>query len=404
METGNSTAVGCQGGVGKVINPETPACLEGIGFMFNPERNATGTRGFGASRLNPALLREFAPIREQAMPGQPAGETHGTSLLAWIASTRARAGLPQERMLYRTHGAAGKNLLQISKGSQPYENGLIEVTRAKAICAQRGEPLVAEDCFISNGTQDRTQGVLREDFVSQLKSLANDQTADWNAITGANGPIRTWINQLSPNNSPARARGSDISLAQLDFVRGGTHARMVGPRYIYAYEDVPHFAAERGYVLEGEYMAKALFEELEGRPWRPLGQELSVSRSGDVLHITFDREDLVFDVTTLPPLPHFGFGVHDPSGRVSLKSAAIVSGKRRHDTVRLEFSGPAIGADVFWTYAFDGPGSAARRNGDLSGSAAWGNLRDSDQTPSRHFAGETLPNWCVILKEPVPPE
>jgi hypothetical protein len=398
-ETGNSNSIGCQGGEGVVIHATSPDVVRDCGFMFNPGPAASGARGVGPSVLRAEALTGFVPIYEQCLAGRPPGETHGTAMLSWLAWRRRHLARPTELMLYRAHGAAGKNLAQISKDSQPYRNGLLELRRASDIAEAYGKSVICEDCIVSNGTQDRTQGTTREAFRAGLDQLTRDHNQDWIAVTGQTTPVRTWINQLSANNSPARARGSDIPLAQLDFVRENPLGRMVGPRYVFWFDDVVHLSAARGYVWEGEYLAKAILQELDGAPWKALGQEIVVRRDGRAVEILFDRGGLVFDTTTLPMAPNFGFNIHSERIDVGIAEVSIHSRRRRDDTVRLLLSTEPTGASCYFSYAFDGPGSKARATAGCPGAGAWGNLRDSDATPSRYFVGEALPNWCVVLKE-----
>ena len=309
METGNSTSTGCLGGPGEVIHATAPAISRDLGFMFRignmkPASGSSGARGLATAVVRPAELADFAPIHEQVIEGKQVGETHGTALLAWLAWRRAALGEAPELTFYRTHGAAGNNIGQISKGTQPYANGLTELRRAGEIAKGYGKTILCEDCFLSNGHQDRTQGLPGAAFKAALHRLAGDQNADWPAITGQSRPVRIWLNQLCGNLAPARSRGSDIQLAQNEFVRENPLARMVGPRYPFWLGDITHFVAERGYLWEGEYMAKAVHQELSGRPWKALGQDVTTERDGETIVVTFDRGGLTFDTRlVLPPMP-----------------------------------------------------------------------------------------------------
>ncbi|HMN70388.1 MAG TPA: hypothetical protein PKA55_00820 [Rhodoblastus sp.] len=399
-QTGNSTSIGCQSVTGgEVVHRDTPADVLGYGFMFNPGAISSGARGIGAARLRPDTLRDFVPIYEQNFPGKSPGESHGTSMLSWLAWRRAHLALPQELMLYRAHGAAGKSLREISKGTQPYENGLVELRRATEIAAGYGKRVVCEDCIISNGTQERKAGVGRSQFVRELEEIARDHKVDWSQITGQTEDIRTWITQLSANFTPARAIGSEISLAQLDFVRSNKLARMVGPRYPFQYADVSHFVAERGYIWEGEYIAKAIFQEIQGVPWKALGQDILIRRDGRNVFVHFDRGGLTIDKTTLPPAPQLGFAVHEGDAQICIEDVLVFGERQKDDSVRLALEREPEGDDLWLSYSFDGPGSRLRSEAGCPGPAAWGNLRDCDPTPSRYFRGESLPNWCVVMKE-----
>ena len=133
---------------------------------------------------------------------------------------------------------------------------------------------------------------------------------------------------------------------------------------------------------------------LEGGTWEPL-RPVQASRTGDRIRVRFHVPEppLVFDTTLVSDPGNFGFEFLDDSGATpTIRSVQLLD----EDTIEIRLSAtPKSTAAKFVAYAFTGiPGNAA---GPRTG--ARGNLRDSDDSRSRH--GNKLYNWCVHFEIPV---
>lgn len=417
---GNSTSVGSQGtNGGAIITSTPPPVLQYRGVQFNQtgapgtSSNEDGTRGVGTSVLIGATLVDIWPARERVFAGTQLGETHVSGLLAQLCYMDDLEGYQSTLYHGRTHGAAGQTLANVSKGTQPYANGLIEIGRAAAVeLASYASPTRCYWITVRDGHQDRTGGTSRATFLAELNQLVSDYNTDWLPITGQTDPITLAIIQLDVGCQNSALSGSIVQLAQLDFARQNAHGCMSHSRYMLPHDvdsggqgDLDHFAPA-SYITDGEYEAKAYRWQRAYRlgratyPWAALGTWLTAKVTGNVLSIQFFHDQaktipwggLQWNTTfqSIGLAPNYGFGWSDDSGAM-ISAVAITSTTIPNDTVQVSLSGTPT-TNQLWSYAYNGPGSVTH-------SAAWGNLTDNDTTPSRYNAGQTLPNWCVSTSE-----
>lgn len=412
MSNGNSTSVGSEAAAGGFVVDTTcpPECLY-QGLSFPPGVNGSGARGLGTGVVQSASLTDFQPINENVYVGTQLGQTHGTGLLRALAEWQDAASEPTVFRFFRTHGAAGKNLSEVMKGTQPYTNFLTELTAADSI-AQTPYNFAGTKLrmvTIQNGQQDRTEGTPRATFTAELVTLGSDYDTDTKAITGQSENVLIGISQLDAPYQSAAVTGSDISLAQLDYVRANANGRLLVSRYIFKHLDTVHFDVALGYTLEGEYIAKAWRIERAGTPWAALGVYSTITYGGGTSGtIAFFKDaaktipwnGLVIDTTTLPALTNYGLKVHDDNARI-LTGVTVTSINGTNDGLAWTTDG-VLGSNRYLSNAFDGPGSDARDATALPGAAAWCNWRDSDTTYTSPTQGTYLYNWPVIFKDTIP--
>jgi len=412
FSNGNSTSVGSQDAAGGFVVDVTcpPECLY-QGLSFPPGVNGSGARGQGTGIVIAASLDDFQPINENVYVGTQLGQTHGTGALRALAEWQDAASEPTVFRFFRTHGAAGKNLVEVMQGTQPYSNFLTELAAANTLARTpygfAGTKL--RMVTLHNGQQDRTEGTPRATFAANLATLDGQYNASTSPITGQVEAVLLGIAQLDAPYQSAAVLGSDISLAPLDYVRANPNGRLLYPRYIFKHLDLVHFDVALGYTLEGEYLAKAWRIERAGTPWAALGVYSTITydgaTSGTIAFFknaakTIPWDGLVVDTTTLPALTNYGLKVHDDNGR-TLTGVTITSINGTNDGLAWTVDG-VLGTNRYLSNAFDGPGSDARNATALPGAGAWCNWRDSDTTYTSPTQGTYLYNWPVIFKDVIP--
>lgn len=412
FSTGNSTSVGSQAAAGGFLVDATcpPECLY-QGLSFPEGVNGSGARGQGTGVVLSTSLTDFQPINEHVYVGTQLGQTHGTGLLRALAKWQDDAVEQTVHRFFRTHGAAGKRLDEVMKGTQPYTNFLTELTAAHAVAKNPYGFATTKLRLLTihNGHQDRTQGTARATFAASLATLDGDYNTDGKAITGQSENILIGISQLDAPYQMDPVTGSDISLAQLDYVRANANGRLLCPRYLFKHVDLLHFDVALGYTLEGEYIAKAWRIERAGTPWAALGVYSTIAYGGGTSGtIAFFKDaaktipwnGLVIDTTTLPSLAGYGLKVHDDNGR-TITGVSVTSINGTNDGLAWTLDG-ALGTNRYLSNAFDGPGATARDSAGIPGAGAWCNWRDGDTSYSSPTRGTPLYNWPIIFKDTIP--
>lgn len=404
MQTGNSRSVGSQKALTPVVTTTVPPTASLYsGMMFNAASLGAGVRGRGNNVLGADELTDFEAAYEQEYTGTSLGETNGSACLEWLCEKLDDAEEDPVVFLWRTHGAAGKQLIEVSSGTQPYENALLEARYARYLARIYEFPspyIQYHSVTVVNGDQDRTAATPRATFESQLNTLVADYNTDLPAINGQTEDILLLIIQLSGQCSTTSRSGSEVSLAQLDFTRNNSLGRMIAPAYILEHDsgDALHYSPA-GYHTMGQYQAAAIRSEMAGTEWAALGQFITVTRASNVITVKFWRNrakttawnNLQFKTTDplleVHPGGFYGIAYTDDTTSATISSVAIVSNGGTNNALQVTLNITPTGTNKYLEVAYNGPGTLA------SHSACWSNLCDDATDPG--------PNYCVILRESV---
>ncbi|WP_226578268.1 sialate O-acetylesterase [Acuticoccus sediminis] len=365
----------------EIVNgtPLTPAHL----VMFNDN---LGMRGRGTlAATTPANYTNFVPGKE-AFNGY-VGETQGSGLGSWLHREGTRRKERAAAYLYRAHGAGGQAIAALSKGTQPYANGITDVTKAVEIAAIYGKEVQVPVIFWSQGQEDAAIGTSGADYKTALAQLLADYRADWAAILPVGNPTIGMV--MDQVTARVDAFIGEVTQAQWEFARDTAGVYLSTPSYFLPFVDNVH-VVPAGYALLGEYQGKVWRRVvIEGEDWKALWPT-AVAESGRDIVITFNvpRGELALDTVTMPAAENYGFSVVDTGG------AEIEGVYLEGNTVRLRMTAATVAdASRRVRYAWDGPGNIAGRAG------AWGNLRDTDDALSYQQPGRRLYNWCVAFNE-----
>jgi hypothetical protein len=336
--------------------------------------------------------------------------------ISHLATTRH--AMQKHDVLASIHARSGVTYQCVRKGScnykpdylGPFEQGMKEVTSGKALATALGKSYVVRAVAAIHGESDHySYSSATEEFplagtdgtAGAIASYA-DGLVEWQryyetgvkAITGQTLPVPLFVSQISGwNDLPS----SKVAQFQIDaHVKAPGKVILIGPSYALPLDqsDCLHFTNE-GERRLGEYFAKVYAHVvLAGKTWEPVRPK-AVTRAGAVITIVFHvpKPPLAIDTTRVAPAANQGFTFDDGTGAGPAITAVEVTGP---DTVQVTLDAEPTGTTKRLRYAMNQPTAACI--GTPTG--ARGNLRDSDDTASKH--GYDLQNWAVHFDVAVP--
>ena len=365
--------------------PPTPYAI-----MFN-----TGARGVeGASLVDDTLTDFVALIEREAPENRGLGETQSAGEASQAYAEQLNRG-HLAFTLHRTHGHGGQKLEAIDKGSNPYSNGLKEISRAILIAKSRGLQVRVPVIGMTQGEADRTATSVA-DWKALAIQLLQDYNADWLPLIktqvgqSSHPDIVMAIHQLACNAVSGTA--GNPAIAQYELARDQAGFYLIGPSYIYNHlnedglsADGTHRPAD-SYRLMGAYRAKAWDRIVNDGGFAPM-MPTNVSRSGTEITITCANAigDLVLDTDTIRE------NTDNPMG-FEYSGASITDVSVTGKVVTLTIDADAGGT---LRYAYTSVGATPGRP------SAWGNVRDSDFSPCQPDPQKLLWNWLPTLEETI---
>lgn len=344
----------------------TTSVHPGWNLMFSVGASA-GTQGIV---LNGATLTAFVNHVESVLESPASGGMNRfQSQNLAIFGTRIRVH-------YANHADGGTTYAQIKKGTQPYTNGITEVTRAQIVAAAQGWDYIYLATLMDHGEANENAGTSAATYDANMREFAADIAADVMAATGQDFAPLLILSQVSSHTFYNHAIPT-IALGQLSAALADPLIVLSCPKYFLTYVDGLHLVNTSSQIL-GEYAAKAKEHSLMGKgKWFPLHPTGAVQASGTVT-VTFHVPvgDLAFDTTLVSNPGNYGF---------ELAGATITSVSIVGNTVVIAKTGTATA--VRYAYTGTAGNSAGRTTG------ARGNLRDSDPAVSQ--SSVPLYNWCV---------
>ncbi len=293
----------------------------------------------------------------------------------------------------------------------PFSQGMMEVQSGKDLAAAAGKSYAVravatihgesdDYSYASGGWEfpldghDGTNAAIA-DYADALLEWQNDYETSIQAITGQTVPVPLFVSQISGwNHGPY----SKVAQNQLDaHVKAPGKVVLIGPSYHLALNqgDCLHFT-NAGERRLGEYFAKVYAHVVfAGKTWEPLRPK-SVTRTNEVITVQFHvpKPPLVIDEALVAAAANEGFRYVDASGAAAPAITGVaITGP---DTVQITLASAPTGANKRLYYAMN----QVKNTCIGTPSGARGNLRDSDDTPSR--TGTPLYNWAVHFDVAVP--
>jgi hypothetical protein len=352
-----------------------------------PYDNVSFVDGVRAGTQN---LSDFVPLVERTQG--IFGETIGSGLANLLTEITATETAPGLRLLVSAHGVSSAAYEDLARDSEPYARGMSHVLAASLVAAQRGETQIVRAVVAIHGEADHVAD--NPFYDDNLLTWQADYQADIQLATGQTLPVPLFLCQISSWTHYGSAT-SRIPAAQLEASRRNPQGIvLVGPKYFLPYVDGLHLTGDGERQL-GEYYAKAMRRVLvDGLPWTPVSPR-DVTRSGRFIRVEFHVPvpPLVLDDQAVSDPGNFGFEYTDASDEPPVIEAVELIDET---TVQITLSAEPTAGGRRIRYAHTAmPGSPS---GAQTG--ARGNLRDSDETASRH--GYPLHNWAVHFDDPAP--
>lgn len=329
---------------------------------------------------------------------------------------------PQHVALVSLHGRSGNVYKCLAKNTcswfpatsnQPFEEGIRQVQDGKRLAQQQGQSYAVRAITVVHGESDQNSikdnaplGVFPQptsdgnwgtpgrinSYKEALFEWQRDYDTSIKAITGQPEDVPLFITQISGWNN------YKSSLVAIDQYRAHVESNgkvvLVAPSYFLNFlNDCLHFSSQ-GMQRMGEYLAKAYYQQIIlGQRFEPL-RPRSLSFSGNqkiVINYIVPKPPMVFDTQTINNPGDYGFEVYENGVKVTLSSVTV-----NGNSVELVPSRALDTANVVVTYALNQTPNTCIGNPR----GARGNLRDSDNTPSR-LGYAPLYNWGVHFSEKV---
>ena len=344
----------------------------------------------------------------------------------FLAMSKEYKTLPSDfKMMTCLGGAGGRSVLQLSKGSTFYTTLLNNIRAGKATADVANKPYNVPAFIWTQGEEDyRSAGVPANYgsgewnpnlYKAKLKTLLDDLNVDIKAITGQKNHVKMIMYQTGSHN--AYYRYPRIAIQQLELALEDDRVSLAKTMYEADYNTADYVhAPAKTYRNMGNHYGIALYNAtVKNERVLPISPTQHFIVGTDV-YIKFYTpfRPLVFDTTTVAPLPDgkFGFNLYTVANETNGGLGTITPAAQSitsvtlfgPDVVKLSLSAvPSVGTRL--TYGVNGDGSNSI-NGTINGvtgksgrtSGARGNLRDSRgyMNPVANYF--TLYNWCPIFE------
>lgn len=329
------------------------------------------------------------------------GETQANGIADSLSRMFASRGYKGVFVVIQSGGNGDKEAYIAKNGTFPfYANAIAMLQQVVSIATAAGKRVSVRAVATVIGDGDQVALTPSATFTQAMLTLQQNYEADCKAITGQLNGVPLIQSTICLVN--AGQTTSYIQEAALDATEAAPgKVVLYGPRYQFPYCDpygsnYAHMTPD-GYRNHGENIAKAVFAAVQNKPWtglRPKTWRLLGNRILINFHVPV--APLVIDTTTLAAVPTtggyfpggmYGFEFSDGSG-----SSPTITAVNIYDptTVEILLSAAPTGPSPQIAYAVTGQ----------TNHRAYGNLRDSDTSPSFYGYTNTW-NWCTGFIKPL---
>lgn len=388
--TGQSLGAGAEGA--PCLTPNPISLFRGKNLMFNGGARITDLVGeYGSNATGKVvttdLLQYLEDIHERDAGAY--GETICTSML-----TQGNNG--RELLLCTNVAVGGRAYSELKRGTIPYSNSILAITRGKEIAEKLGYDYEVPVICVVHGEAD----LFNTSYKDNILEWYNNYNEDIKKITEQPNDIKFLMSQtisMPINYNPEGGdRKAKSALDVYNASKENTNIIIPCAQYTQLYEEYNIHMSEYGYRNLGEYFGLALNQTLDilRDDYKPLKPSL-ITLSGNKVTLKYDVEykPLVID-TSLSNNPAFannccGFKVHADNSP-NITNVEI----QNSDTVVLTLSEIPTGT-VSVSYAYD-----VAEGNTIGKNANRGHIRDSRKVKS-YFDDSYLYNWGIIFKEQI---
>lgn len=360
---GQSLAEGPTANLVTTTQEHDTMCLPRYGTNVGRRELSAATANFNGNVFNPNPVGKEVPVLGTA-----------ARLRAALAADNGVTAEAVKSTLVLSSGAlGGTSITALNKGTAPYQHVMDD---AAYLASRYGSVARYLACTWMQGESDLA--LSQTAYRDHLLQLATDNDTDLRAAMGQVSPVPTFTYQTCTRNA------RHIALAQFDAARQSPLIKVAFPMYMFTYIDYLHIDAASSRIAGGYFAEAIKAVQIDGnRAWAGLQIVAADLRGNDII-LTYNRDGLTFDTTTIAAQTDFGFEVEDGGGTpIALSSVEVINGRQ----VRLTCaSAPASG----WTIKY---GVDATGQGVFDGFS--GNLRDNAGL-TRAIDGWPLHAWALI--------
>ena len=278
------------------------------------------------------------------------------------------------QLLGVNNGISSTPINDLSKGTRPYNAALSQVQSGFNIAKTENRTFKVGATFWTQGESENNDDTA-ERYKTALIKLANDFNTDAKAITKQTNDIPL-ICYLTPTRKTS-------AIGQLQAHDASPLITVATPIYFLNFYDFWHIDAPSSKILGGYYGMVYKRVVIDGGEWQPL-RPIMTHKTGKVLSVRFNSSTLVFDSTTSPLQPNYGFHLLDANNtEITINSVSIIN----KDTVKI-VANTDIPSGAKLEYAF----APQVGKGGFGGGA--GNLRDNESDVVI-YQNTPLHKWCV---------
>ncbi len=229
---------------------------------------------------------------------QPARETH---IYAMLSDLIAITG---GEWIVAPQGRGGQRLIELNKGTEPFENGVVMHDAAQAAAASLGKNLKVPFFTFIQGESDVVSDL--DFYESELKAYYSDMVKLHSDLSGQAPPM--FITQIGTSGSVGFAS------KELEIANKSANIYCAGPNWPIARlhnsssTDYTHLNPQ-GYILLGKMLAKAIEEVVfkKNTSYKPMQPNaLAIDNDLCVLDFHTPAGDVVIDTDTFPHAPSLG--------------------------------------------------------------------------------------------------
>lgn len=229
---------------------------------------------------------------------QPSRETHIYSMLETIK------GFTGGTWIVAPQGRGGQRLIELNKGTEPYNNGVTMHDSASAAAASLGKSIKVPFFTFIQGESDVVSDL--DFYESEMKAYYSDMVGLHSDLSSETPPM--FITQIGTSGSISFAsRELDISNSNPNIYCAGPNWA-ISRLYPSSSTDYTHLDPQ-GYVVMGKMLAQSIKEVVYKKnvDYKPM-QPVKVSVANDVASLDFYTPDgeVEIDTTTFPLAPSLG--------------------------------------------------------------------------------------------------
>jgi hypothetical protein len=352
-------------------------------FLFNGVRTT-------APRFDQSLVesdvRFLEPLKDLTR------QTHAYSMFEMLEYLYSLENKPFPKFVYAPHGRGGQKISKLEYGTEPFENGLTMLRAGERLAFESGENFNVPFITWIHGESNANSNL--QEYKQKLSKLYN---AYKNKVQTTSSKTR---NPILFMDQTGVSYGHDIAISSWEFANDNETVSLVMPKYFlnrnyFNRSDERTHLNAKGYILQGEYFAKAIFTTFElNKKWKPLQPEfLRIENNKAFVTLHVPEGDLVIDTQALPEAPGYGLKYISPSNIEYIPQVSI-----QGNSLVLEFNTTIeVGGKIDSGFTLDDRQNTANQKTPVT------NIRDTSEFIS-FVDQQPLHNWLVQFSIEITPQ